>query len=194
MMTVAQPLSAFIFVFLGFCFGVFFDLYRVLRRLSTPGQLLTATTDLLFWITYTVWVYIALLRLNSGEVRVFLLFSLAVGAAAYFLWFSRSLRRAWYFVLCRVISFVIRVNGMINTLLDTALRIIIWPYRVLHTYLLLPLGLVFCWLLTPLCCLLGQTQAWGHAVLQHILVYPKAMLKAVGEMMARLWSSSPPDK
>lgn len=193
-MTVAQPLSAFIFVFLGFCFGFFFDLYRVLRRLSTPGQLLTATTDLLFWVTYTVWVYIALLRLNSGEVRAFLLFSLAMGAVAYFLWFSRSLRRAWYLVLRRVVSIMARVNVLLNACLDSALRIVLWPYRILYSYLWLPLVNLLCWLLSPFDFLLANLRKWSSTIRQRLLMCLKSISINVAKMLVRIWNSPPTDE
>lgn len=194
MMSIAQPLSAFIFAFLGFCFGVCFDLYRVLRRLSTPGQVLTATTDLLFWFTYTVWVYIVLLKVNAGEVRGFLLFSLASGAAGYFLWLSRSLMQAWYFVLCRLISLLTWLNALVTNLLDTVLRMILWPCRMLYTYLFLPLYNLVRWLLMPLIRLLNCLKNGAQAIVQRLLARPKAILQGISEAIARFWGFPPADE
>ncbi len=140
-MSVAQPLGAFIFTFLGFCFGFFFDLYRVLRRASTPGQLLTAATDLLFWFTYTIWVYIVLLRVNLGEVRVFLLLCLALGAGAYFYWLSPILLSAWALVFHRLALFL----AWLSRVIEAIMGVLLWPYHAL----VLPLCSLLHWLLKP---------------------------------------------
>lgn len=194
MMSVAQPLSALIFAFLGFCFGVFFDLYRALRRLGTPGQLLTASTDLLFWFTYTVWVYIVLLRVNSGEVRVFLLLSLAIGAVSYFAWFSRSLMRAWNFVFRRAIALFSWLNLAVNKLIDTVLRVLLWPYRLLCTFLFLPLHTLVRWLLLPFTRLLTHLRSWLAAIAQRMLARPRAIGQAVAKSIAKLWRFPPEDE
>lgn len=194
MMSVAQPLSAFIFAFLGFCFGVFFDLYRALRRLGTPGQLLTASTDLLFWFTYTVWVYIVLLRVNSGEVRVFLLLSLAMGAISYFIWFSNSLMRAWHFVFRRAMSVLSWLNLAVNKLLDTVLRVLLWPYRLLCTFLFLPLYTLVRWLLLPFIRLVTYLHSWSTAILQRMLARPRAVWQAAAKSIPKLWRFPPEDE
>ncbi len=194
MMSVAQPLSALIFAFLGFCFGVFFDLYRALRRLGTPGQLLTASTDLLFWFTYTVWVYIVLLRVNSGEVRVFLLLSLAIGAVSYFAWFSNSLMRAWHFLFRRAIALFSWLNLAVNKLIDTVLRVLLWPYRLLCTFLFLPLYTLARWLLLPFVRLLTHLRSWLAAIAQRMLARPRVIGQAVAKSIAKLWRFPPEDE
>lgn len=194
MMSVAQPLSAFIFAFLGFCFGVFFDLYRVLRRLGTPGQLLTASTDLLFWFTYTVWVYIVLLRVNSGEVRVFLLLSLAMGAGSYFIWFSNSLIRAWHLIFRRATALLTWLSLAVNKVLDTVLRVVLWPYRLLCTVLFLPLYTLVRWLLLPFMRLITYLRSWSAAILQRMLARPRAFWQSMAKSIAKLWRFPPEDE
>lgn len=189
-MSLAQPLSAFIFTFLGFCFGVFFDLYRVLRRFSTSGRLLTAATDLLFWFTYTVWVYIVLLRVNAGEVRVFLLICLALGAAIYFMWLSRSLVRAWLLVLERIAAMI----AWLNRVVDAAVRIISWPYRILYRYFLLPLSNLLHWLLQPIIRLFNALNTWFKATLRRLLARPRQVMLNFAKAIKQLWSSPPLDE
>ena len=161
-MPAAQFLTAAIFVFLGFCFGFFFDLYRVLLRISTPGALLTVIFDLLFWLLYTAWIYIALLRLNYGEVRFYVLLSLAVGAMGYFAWLSRQMLRAWYMVIYKMVLAGTRMGEAINAGLDTLSRIVLWPYRILEAYVLRPLFALLSWLAYPLLYLVNCVGAIGR--------------------------------
>ncbi|NLW16765.1 MAG: hypothetical protein GX033_03810 [Firmicutes bacterium] len=179
-MSVAQPLGAFIFVFLGFCFGFFFDLYRVLCRTSAPGQLLTAATDLLFWFTYTVWVYIVLLRVNMGEVRVFLLLCLALGAVIYFFWLSPILLQAWGLVF----GFSARVLAWLSRVVEAILRILLWPYRVLLTYLLMPIFNLVLWLFQPL----ALFNSWLLTTLTRWLAPPRAFVQKIALRIAKLWA------
>lgn len=190
MMPVAQSLSAFIFTFLGFCFGVFFDLYRALRHLSTPGRLLTATTDLLFWFTYTTWVYIVLLRVNLGEVRAFLLFSLALGAALYFLLFSHTLMRAWNLLFQRAIYLITRLNVAVNNLMERLWRVLLWPYRIFHAYFLRPLLALVELLLRPFAYLLASLNAALGSLLRKLC----APLKTIGRSVARFLFPPPLDE
>lgn len=189
-MSLAQPLSAFIFTFLGFCFGVFFDLYRVLRRFSSSGQLLTAATDLLFWFTYTVWVYIVLLRVNAGEVRVFLLMCLAFGAAIYFMWLSRSLVRAWLLVLERIAAMI----AWLNRVVEAVVLVISWPYRMLYKYLFLPLSNLLHWLLQPIIRLINALNIWFMAGLKRLLARPRQIMLNYVKAIKQLWGSPPLDE
>lgn len=176
-MSVAQPLGAFIFTFLGFCFGFFFDLYRVLRRSSAAGQLLTAATDLLFWFTYTVWVYIVLLRVNSGEVRVFLLLCLALGAVGYFLWLSPTLLSAWVLVFDGIALLL----AWMSRIIETILRVILWPYHVVVNYLLLPAFSLLCWLSRPLTLL----YIWLLTILKQWLARLQVSVKSLVEKIIK---------
>ncbi len=193
-MPVAQSLSALIFVFLGFCFGFFLDLYRVIRRLSAPGPLLTAITDLLFWVTYTIWVYIALLKLNSGEVRFYLLLSIAIGAGCYYYWFSRRLMQAWYYVLFRLVTVAERIVETINVVIETSMRMILWPYRVLETYLLRPIFIVLAWLLSPLLALFNYVNGLRKKATQGAANRGKALVRSMRQALAKLLAPPPIDE
>lgn len=189
-MSLAQPLSAFIFTFVGFCFGVFFDLYRVLRRFGTPGQMLTAATDLLFWFTYTIWVYIVLLRVNSGEVRVFLLICLALGAAIYFMWLSKSLVQAWLLVFGRIAAML----AWLDRVVEAVLRALFWPYRMLSRYLLLPFSHLLQWLLQPVIRLFAALNAFFRAILKRLLAQPRRIMLAAVKFAKQLFNTPPIDE
>lgn len=148
-MDLPQPMAAGIFLLLGFCFGLFFDIYRVVRLLGNLGKMATAFGDLLFWFTYTAWVYIVLLRVNSGEVRVFLLICLALGAVGYFASLSRPLRWGWQWLFGKLIIGITWLLNALNTILEKIIRLALWPYHFC-SYLLVQSTKLLRFLLSPL--------------------------------------------
>lgn len=146
----AQALGALLLLVSGFAFGLAFDLYRVVRRLSNPGRWLTVACDFLFWLVYTVWIFVLLQKVNAGEVRLYVFLSIGAGAALYFWLLSRQMARAWYAVLYRLIRTVNWVIGIINRVLEICVRVVLWPYHLAERYLLRPIWLILRWLLNPL--------------------------------------------
>lgn len=183
-MTVTQPLGASVFVFLGFCFGVFFDFYRIVRRVSTPGRFLTAITDLFFWFAYTAWVYIALLKLNLGEVRFFLLLCLVIGAGIYFTWLSKDLVQAGYLVLCRALLVAAWIGTQANKVFNFVVRILLWPYRLVVAYLITPIVAVYGWLFAPLV----KVHAGGRKLSHNLASRLKSIFAHASKIIAELWT------
>lgn len=144
-----QALSAFTLVVLGFAFGVAFDLYRVLRQIFTPGRFLTALCDMLFWLAYTIWVFVTLVNINSGEVRFYIWLCLGAGIGIYLLLFSRVMVRGWHIVLWTIIGIVAFGVEWLNRAIDVIMIIILWPYNIVKRYILRPLLVLIVWLLTP---------------------------------------------
>ncbi len=175
-MITTQLLSALILFALGFAFGLAFDLYRVLRVLGRPGRVVTAICDLLFWLAYTVWVFATLVRFNSGEVRFYVFLSLGLGGAVYFHWFSRSMLRGWYTILRAVVDAVTWLAETINRLLDVLITIVVWPYRVLNTYLLSPCLRLIIFLLSPVIALLR----FLDSMVKRLLSFLARPLRALG--------------
>lgn len=61
-----------------------FDCYRVTRRSLRLRWFATAVGDLLYWLVATVAVFLALLKGNWGEIRLFVFLALFSGAGLYF--------------------------------------------------------------------------------------------------------------
>lgn len=85
MMSLAGQTYAFLITILaGAVTGLLFDLYRVLRSAFHPRQVLTAVTDLVYWIVVTPIIFAMLLAANWGELRFYVLIGLGVGLLLYF--------------------------------------------------------------------------------------------------------------
>ena len=91
---------------MGAAGGLLYDAFRILRvrvRLPCCGVL-----DLLFWLVVTVALFVYTTTAGSGEVRLYIVAAVLLGAAAYFWLLSRwfletglpSGRSRWGFVAC----------------------------------------------------------------------------------------------
>jgi len=73
----------------GAVLGLLFDCYRVLRTKLRFHPVITAGTDLIYWLVATVIVFIALLLGNWGELRLYVFIGLLGGALAYYRFLSK---------------------------------------------------------------------------------------------------------
>jgi spore cortex biosynthesis protein YabQ len=73
----------------GIALSFLFDCYRLMRGTGSPRGLITATTDLLFWLLATIVVFAVLLNSNWGEIRLYVFVSLLSGVLVYYQLLSR---------------------------------------------------------------------------------------------------------
>ena len=72
---------------LGLTIGLVYDLFRVLR-VRVRLRLLGPALDLLFWLLVTVSLFLFVISVGDGEVRLYIISALFGGAVIYFLLFS----------------------------------------------------------------------------------------------------------
>ncbi|MBM7855979.1 spore cortex biosynthesis protein YabQ [Desulfohalotomaculum tongense] len=73
----------FITIAIGMLAGFMFDLYRVVGRLLKLKKWGTMLGDLLYWLILTPVVFVILLWGNWGEVRLYVIIGLSLGAVLY---------------------------------------------------------------------------------------------------------------
>jgi spore cortex biosynthesis protein YabQ len=89
----------------GMLLGLLFDFYRIMRGVFKPRWFVTSVADLLYWLVATVFVFVALLFGNWGEVRLYVFIGLFVGVLLYYWLFSRMAIR----MLIGMIRIAVRV-------------------------------------------------------------------------------------
>lgn len=67
----------------GIIAGLFFDIYRRLRRFLKPGPILTAVGDFIYWIFMALVTFYIIYKINYGQVRVYLFLGFATGLLVY---------------------------------------------------------------------------------------------------------------
>lgn len=78
---------------LGLLVGVVFHAYQLLIKKAGVGRFLVYLADFLFWLVLIVPVFLALLIINHGEMRIYVLISLGLGGLVYRFWVARVLDR-----------------------------------------------------------------------------------------------------
>lgn len=96
----------------GIIVGLLFDIYRVIRGFRTPNKILTAISDILFWIFASLLTFIIMLVTNNANLRYYTFLGLFLGLYFYFSLLSRlfigSLRYIVYFTI-KIIRLFFRI-------------------------------------------------------------------------------------
>lgn len=85
----SQLYSLLIFTITGIIIGVFFDIFRILRRSFKTPDIVTYIEDVLFWILTGIFFIIILFKFNNGEIRSYVLLGLISGIVMYMLIISK---------------------------------------------------------------------------------------------------------
>ena len=76
---------------MGFAMGLFYDIFRILRRSKekSPKTAGVAVQDILFWSISTAALFFLLLNTNFGQIRGYVFLGVAIGLVLYFQTLSR---------------------------------------------------------------------------------------------------------
>lgn len=85
----SQLYSLLIFTITGIIIGVFFDIFRILRRSFKTPDIITYIEDILFWIFTGVFFITVLFKFNNGEIRSYVLLGLIFGIIVYMIIISK---------------------------------------------------------------------------------------------------------
>lgn len=99
-------LNLLVFSFIsGIITGIMFDLYRLIRGIENPNNIITFIEDILFWILASIIVFIFLLYTNYAYIGAYVYLFIAFGTIAYL----KSLSK----YLINVLSKFIKVTGKV---------------------------------------------------------------------------------
>lgn len=76
----------------GLLVGILFDIYRGVRAPGTKVGILTAISDVLFWVFCTLSVFVVFLYMNNGDFRYYTFIGMGMGLYLYFLLMSKVVR------------------------------------------------------------------------------------------------------
>lgn len=110
----SQLYSLLIFTITGIIIGVFFDVFRILRRSFKTPDIITYIEDILFWIFTGIFFITVLFKFNDGEIRSYVLLGLIFGIIMYMLVISK------YFIKINV-----KIIEIIKKMLSYPIKIIL---------------------------------------------------------------------
>lgn len=103
-----QIIQAVAAISLGIMFGFFYDLLRALRR-RLKLSIIAAVADTAFWIVAGTAVFILGMVIGQGEIRIFMILCIVVGAVLYFISLSKLTLTLCDFIL----ECIIKIIGII---------------------------------------------------------------------------------
>lgn len=116
---VIQLYSFFIYLISGMVIGVFFDIFRILRKSFHTPDFITYIEDILFWLFTGFFLLFILFQCNNGEIRIYHVIGLIIGAIFYMISISKLF---------------IKINVLILTFLKDILyktvRVILYPMKL----------------------------------------------------------------
>jgi len=93
--TIAMQLySLLIFTISGIAIGIFFDIFRILRKSFKTPDIITYIEDVIFWILTGIFFLFVLFKFNNGEIRSYVIIGLLFGIILYMLTISKYFIKA----------------------------------------------------------------------------------------------------
>lgn len=138
-----MPLEKQLFVLvssvtLGWVAAAFYHFWRELTRFGRRNRLWAALCDLLIWLLLLPPVFAGLVLVNDGQLRLYVLLLLLLGAVFYYRFCARWLERFWRGCL----SALAGVLGWAGRTCRRLVAVLFWPVQLVAAVLLWPLRLV----------------------------------------------------
>lgn len=123
--TILEQIQLWIlFLISGILIGIFFDLFRVLRKTFKTSDIITYIEDIIFGILTGIFLLFLIFYLNHGEIRLYLLIAIILGCVIYYLTISKYFIK-WNVFLLNKICYVI----------EKIIHVILFPFLVLFKIL-----------------------------------------------------------
>ncbi len=89
MYTFSQGQIFILFLILGLSIGIFFDLFRALRKTFKTSDFVTCIEDIIFMLLVGILIVNSLILINHGQIRFFIILAMLFGITFYFLTISK---------------------------------------------------------------------------------------------------------
>ena len=126
-----------VYLLCGIAIGIFFDIFRVLRRSFKTPDLVTYIEDVIFGVLTGVFLIIMLFVLNNGELRFYIFIAIILGLAIYFLTISKFFIKINLKILTTIKKSILKILSIIfypiNVyVLDNKQHFLIWEGAVFN--------------------------------------------------------------
>lgn len=89
----------------GAVMGVYYDIFRFVRRIFKFSAFSVAVQDIFFWVTSAVPVFFICIKLNGGYLRIYFIIFTLVGWFIYF----KTIGKLIFIVFDRIINIIRRI-------------------------------------------------------------------------------------
>lgn len=106
----------------GLIMGIYYDAFRLLRRIVHFESISVAMQDFFFWITSAVYLFFVCVKLNNGYIRIYFVFFALVGWSVYYITLGK--------IIFAVFDFIIKY---LSRILATAKKTLVTKMSQLYT-------------------------------------------------------------
>ena len=133
--TVNQVYLFGIYTIGGILIGIFFDLFRILRRSFKTSDIITYVEDIIFGIITGIFLIFTIFIFSNGELRLYIFIALALGLTLYLLTISKYFIKFNVKIITTVKKLIIKIFSLIiypiKLLKNAILKIILKPFKIL---------------------------------------------------------------
>ena len=119
-----QILIFLIFLLNGFLYGIYFDIFRILRKNFKTNNITTYFEDFLFWGLVLYTFLCTIFKFNNGELRLYVFIAVAFGILIYLKIFSdtfiytnnlilKVFKKIFNFIIIQPIEFILKILSKI---------------------------------------------------------------------------------
>lgn len=117
--TITQLYSLFVFIVSGIIIGVFFDIFRILRKSFKTPDFITYIEDIFFWIITGIFILFILFTFENGQIRSYNIIGLIIGFILYIFTISKFL-----------IKYSVKVIIFLKNIINKIFKVVIYPMRM----------------------------------------------------------------
>lgn len=115
-----QLYSFLVYLISGVIIGIFFDIFRILRKSFHTPDIITYMEDILFWLFTGVFLLIVLFKFGNGQLRIYNIIGILIGAFIYMMSISKL------FIKINVI-----IIAFIKNIIYKLIKIILYPMKLI---------------------------------------------------------------
>lgn len=118
--SINQAYLFFIFILNGFCIGILFDLFRILRKSFKTPNFVTYVQDIIFWILTGIVLLYSIFIFNNGEIRLYIFIGILLGIVLYMILISKY-----------VIKISVAIITFSKNIVYKILNIVLYPIKLI---------------------------------------------------------------
>lgn len=128
-----------VYLICGVIIGVFFDIFRILRKSFKTSDFITYIEDIIFGILTGIFLIFMLFIFNNGELRFFIFLAMLLGMAIYLLTISKYFIKLSVNIIVIIKKLIIKIISIllypikktVEILKKHVLKSILRPFRIL---------------------------------------------------------------
>ncbi|MCI8965509.1 MAG: hypothetical protein HFJ43_04075 [Clostridia bacterium] len=121
MIAIEQARIFLIFIIIGILISFIFDIFRILRKVYKFTNLMIYIQDIVFWIIAGVITLFSIFKFNSGNIRLYLFFSMFIGVILYTCSLSNNIRAIGTIIM-----------KLLNTIISKIIKLLYKPIGVIY--------------------------------------------------------------